>query len=299
MGVSRADSKVFKTVESTYGMPVPRRGRSHEAAALFSKILGERHDLLKDKRELEKENALLEARRNVNPMTGLPNNIALDDRLEKIIESRKKLFARYEKSKKDPQTEWKAPPVTVIFCDINHFKKYNDLSHDGADGMIRSVAALLKSMVRSDAKRSKDFIARSKKEGDEFVILMPGVTQREAYNRISAIGEKIRNKKFLLELPGGDRHFLIENLTIAFGCYQLDTDLRTDHPHDKDARKALFKAETLMKQEKRMMKEDGKAEPRFTEITEPEELHRLQQDPDILKVSPPPAPRIRRSGRKR
>lgn len=66
----------------------------------------------------------------------------------------------------------------LVLCDLDHFKTVNDrLGHDAGDELLRIAAARLASSVRSG-----DLIARL--GGDEFVVLLPGVTSREALQRV-------------------------------------------------------------------------------------------------------------------
>ena len=66
----------------------------------------------------------------------------------------------------------------VVLCDLDHFKTINDrLGHQAGDDLLRIAAARLTSSVRTG-----DLVARL--GGDEFVILLPGITSREALQRV-------------------------------------------------------------------------------------------------------------------
>jgi diguanylate cyclase (GGDEF)-like protein len=66
----------------------------------------------------------------------------------------------------------------IVLCDLDHFKTVNDrLGHDTGDDLLRIAAARLTTSVRAG-----DLVARI--GGDEFVVLLPGVTSREALQRI-------------------------------------------------------------------------------------------------------------------
>ena len=83
-----------------------------------------------------------------DPLTGLPNRRELE-RVLGLHES-------------------KQPPIaTLIYADLDHFKKLNDtLGHAAGDGALRHVARILENAVRD-----KDLVARI--GGEEFAIWMP------------------------------------------------------------------------------------------------------------------------------
>jgi diguanylate cyclase (GGDEF)-like protein len=84
--------------------------------------------------------------------------------------------------------EWKKmirnkSPLSLIMCDIDHFKDYNDFyGHRDGDFCIYSVAQIIRKVVM----RPGDFIARY--GGEEFVIVLPNTPIDGAYH----IAEKIR-----------------------------------------------------------------------------------------------------------
>ena len=91
-------------------------------------------------------------------LTGLPNRILLNDRLEMAL-------AKAKRSKKQ---------IAVLFIDFDGFKKINDsLGHDIGDKLLQAVGARLKSCLREE-----DTVARL--GGDEFVLILPEIPTREA-----------------------------------------------------------------------------------------------------------------------
>ncbi|MGA1475534.1 MAG: GGDEF domain-containing response regulator [Prochlorothrix sp.] len=65
-------------------------------------------------------------------------------------------------------------PLSLILCDLDHFKKINDThGHPAGDRILQEVAQLLLSAVRQT-----DFVCRW--GGEEFLVLAPGVTEAEA-----------------------------------------------------------------------------------------------------------------------
>jgi diguanylate cyclase (GGDEF)-like protein len=71
---------------------------------------------------------------------------------------------------------------SLIFCDIDHFKAYNDRNgHPSGDELLRNFAAILK-----ESCRLIDVVARY--GGEEFVVLCPDTEERGA----TALAERLR-----------------------------------------------------------------------------------------------------------
>jgi diguanylate cyclase (GGDEF)-like protein len=93
--------------------------------------------------------------------------------------------------------------LTLILCDVDFFKRYNDLyGHPAGDDCLRQVAQVLKLAVG----RPGDLVARY--GGEEFAIILPATETEGAVQLI----EKIRSSIAALQMPNGK-----ENLTVSFG----------------------------------------------------------------------------------
>jgi diguanylate cyclase (GGDEF)-like protein len=102
-----------------------------------------------------------------DPLTGLPNRVLLDDRLQQTL----------------AQSERLGGDVVVLFLDIDHFKVVNDsLGHLAGDELLGQMADRLRSVVRPS-----DTLARF--GGDEFVLVCQGVTDGQADD----IADRIRS----------------------------------------------------------------------------------------------------------
>jgi diguanylate cyclase (GGDEF)-like protein len=96
-------------------------------------------------------------------LTGLPNRILFQDRLEQAIEKAKRNNSK----------------IALLFIDLDHFKEINDsLGHDIGDDILKIVTTRLKA-----AKRDEDTLARL--GGDEFTIILEDLHQGQDASLIS------------------------------------------------------------------------------------------------------------------
>jgi diguanylate cyclase len=101
-----------------------------------------------------------------DPLTSIPNRLGYEKRLE--LE-----YARWQRY---------GHPLTMVVCDIDHFKRINDTyGHKAGD---RALMAIAKSLIQH--LRQTDFVARV--GGEEFVVLLPETPMEDAV----AVAEKLR-----------------------------------------------------------------------------------------------------------
>ncbi|MGY1728343.1 putative bifunctional diguanylate cyclase/phosphodiesterase [Geodermatophilus sp. SYSU D01062] len=99
----------------------------------------------------------LDHRSSHDELTGLPNRAVFDARLQAALEDAAAGGA----------------PVTVLLADVDRLKRINDgLGREAGDRVLRQVASRLTATVREG-----DTVTR---EGDEFIMLLPGVGPRRA-----------------------------------------------------------------------------------------------------------------------
>ncbi len=90
-------------------------------------------------------------------------------------------------------TEWRRlareeAPLSLIMCDIDYFKLYNDTyGHQAGDECLRQVAAVLQHSV----KRSADLVARY--GGEEFAVVLPNTDIQGATCVAEMIGQQVRS----------------------------------------------------------------------------------------------------------
>lgn len=129
-----------------------------------------------------------------DPLTGLPNRRALDERLRTLASSAD------------------AQPLAVGLVDLDGFKGVNDKqSHAEGDNVLRVVASTLR-----DALRGDDVVARY--GGDEFVVLLPGAPASAAK---MALGRAVNS---VAHLP----HHLSHGVTLSIGLVSLRPQERAE-----------------------------------------------------------------------
>jgi len=105
-----------------------------------------------------------------DPLTGLPNRVALHE----IVES--------ELDRAKPEGR----PVSLVVLDLDRFKRVNEtLGLSAGDRTLRHVSSLL-----DDAGRRIDFVSKS--GGEEFAIVLPETNQHQAFLFAEELLDKIR-----------------------------------------------------------------------------------------------------------
>jgi diguanylate cyclase (GGDEF)-like protein len=124
-------------------------------------------------------------------------------------------------------------PLSLILCDVDHFKRYNDIyGHAAGDVCLKSVAQALGGCFG----RAGEVVARI--GGEEFAVLLPGSSAAQAM----AGGERIRQAiaALAMEHAGSD---VAQHVTLSIGTAEIDHQsmVRFDELfHEADA--ALYRA---------------------------------------------------------
>jgi diguanylate cyclase (GGDEF)-like protein/PAS domain S-box-containing protein len=115
-------------------------------------------------------------------LTGLPNSVLLNDRLESALQRARRARRR----------------VGVMFLDLDHFKDVNDtLGHRVGDGLLKELARRIRG-----ALRESDLLARI--SGDEFVVVLEDLPDEGAPERVARmILEEVRRP---FQVEGNEIH---------------------------------------------------------------------------------------------
>ncbi len=130
-----------------------------------------------------------------DPLTGLANRRSFQARLEKAM----------------AQAAAEGTPLSVAFCDIDHFKSVNDNhGHDTGDRILKMVADALAEGAGDDA-----FVGRF--GGEEFLILFDGIMARRAAMRIDEIRDELSGRHLVSKTTGEP----LGTITFSAGVAQL------------------------------------------------------------------------------
>ena len=125
---------------------------------------------------LEKANRELERLANCDSLTGVANRYRFDEYLNSYWQ----------------QHFGSTSLLSLIMCDVDYFKAYNDTyGHQAGDECLQKVAAAIQDTV----KQPTDLVARY--GGEEFAVILPFTSISEAIN----LAEKIRHSVKALRIP--------------------------------------------------------------------------------------------------
>jgi diguanylate cyclase (GGDEF)-like protein/PAS domain S-box-containing protein len=212
-------------------------------------------DLTEQKRaeeELREANDALLRLATTDALTGIANRRAFDEYLER---------------------EWKRMlrekmPLSLILCDIDYFKKYNDLyGHQAGDSCLHDVAQALHKCIF----RPGDFVARY--GGEEFVVILPGTPAEGALH----IAEHIRSavRELIISHAGSE---VDQFVTLSLGVAQEIPSMETNtddllraadtalYKAKKQGRNRVIVAETKM-QRRNISKNESTSLPTATAKT--------------------------------
>lgn len=145
----------------------------------------------------------LQSTNGIDDLTGVARRWVFDEELERSLQ-----MIRGEMKEQRAGAE-PLKVVSLIFLDVDHFKRVNDeLGHHAGDLVLKEVAAVLKHSVRD-----VDTVARW--GGEEFAILLHGVDLQAAAQKAEELRAKIEGLRF-------ERHPELK-VTASFGVASSST----------------------------------------------------------------------------
>lgn len=154
----------------------------------------------------------LRAARHSNPLSGLPGNVPLYEWIDRLLDQR--------------------ADFAVAYCDINHFKPFNDaFGYSCGDDVIIMLGQLLCDVVDPDC----DFVGHV--GGDDFVVVLQSADWRERCQRLlDGFAREVEQR-----LSAAQRDYWTPDregrrrrygpLTLAIGCVLPDSTQNMTHHH--------------------------------------------------------------------
>ncbi|MBR9825487.1 MAG: GGDEF domain-containing protein [Alphaproteobacteria bacterium] len=121
------------------------------------------------------------------------------------IANRKRFDESLRRAKRDTDTN--GTPLSLVLCDIDFFKRFNDTwGHQTGDQIIRFVAGCL-------TRHSEDAHLVARYGGEEFAIVMPQTSPVDAAQIAEKIRRTVESKKLLRKSTNED----LGNITVSLG----------------------------------------------------------------------------------
>ncbi|MFD1960823.1 GGDEF domain-containing protein [Novosphingobium panipatense] len=135
-----------------------------------------------------------------DPLTGLFNRRYMEEALPLEI-------ARASRSR---------DPVSLVMCDVDHFKRFNDeFGHDAGDAVLQAAAAEMRKRFREG-----DVVCRF--GGEEFTIIAPGTSATALSGRVDVVREAISQQ---VVQEGGRT---LGSMTMSFGIATWEEGMERD-----------------------------------------------------------------------
>jgi len=126
-------------------------------------------------------------------------------------------------------------PLALIYYDLDHFKKVNDVyGHGAGDLILKETAAIVKKAIRKD-----DIFGRY--GGEEFVIILPNTDAQTAAELAERIRDTVAKTVFRLETLTQHGRTIIEHFqTLSMGVSEINSEMTTSEALLESADKKLY-----------------------------------------------------------
>jgi diguanylate cyclase len=181
----RIKTLINHVVKATHAMEARSKTLEMEVKASSSEVAQ-----LRERLESVRREAL------TDPLTGIPNRKAFETEMERAMAHALET----------------GDPMSLLLCDIDHFKQFNDTwGHQTGDQVLKLVANCI-----SENVKGRDTAARF--GGEEFAVVLPQTELADAVRLANQIRSKVQSKK-LVKKSNGD---ILGVITISIGAAQYD-----------------------------------------------------------------------------
>jgi len=176
--------------------------------------------LLKENEELKEKIKHIENLLTLDPLTEVYNRRYIEEELKSLFEEVEAI-----KQNKERRTG-KEDQLSIIFLDIDDFKKVNDnYGHEAGDIVLKEISGLIKKNIRSSDK-----VARY--GGEEFIIVLVKASKEDAYQKAEHVRKLISQTKIKINT----KDFL--TVTVTLGVASLS--------NEKSIKELLNKADKVL-----------------------------------------------------
>ncbi len=166
--------------------------------------------------KLDRSYKRIEKQAAIDVLTGIPNRRSFSERiLEEFNRSRRDKYA-----------------LSVVMCDIDNFKSYNDTyGHQAGDQCLERVAQI----IEKETRRPGDFCARY--GGEEFIVILPNTNQGGALQVAERIRENVQGMKIPHKMSSP-----FDSVTISAGIATTDHGILSPEELLNHADQSLYRA---------------------------------------------------------
>ena len=127
-------------------------------------------------------------------------------------------------------------PLSIIYFDLDHFKKVNDTyGHNAGDTVLRETAKIVMKTIRKD-----DTLGRF--GGEEFIVILPGTPLATCRELAERVRRAIASHTFRFEKDGGGA--INHRQTVSLGIFELNNAITTAEELLEKADQKLYTSKT-------------------------------------------------------
>ena len=177
-----------------------------EPQMLLAELRSSFHDIISD---MDADIDNLHTLSKTDSLTGLYNRGSIDEFIKKAVALNREDGTNF----------------SVIFLDIDHFKKFNDdYGHRIGDQALATVATITKqSLQKIQGQHDNQFLV-GRYGGEEFIIALPGLIEKEASEFAEFLRDQLENYNFIIRNKHGGISRKNISITASLGVAELQSD---------------------------------------------------------------------------